>query len=63
MQSQRNGMKDDNDIKLPLAYIQKLQNTAEVKALASNEMALTIKGVVRGKEIVVSIKKVICTTS
>lgn len=60
MQSKYNSIKDDNDVKLPLAYIKKLQNTSEVGTLASNEIAPSTKDVVSRKKINVSIRKVIC---
>ena len=39
-----------------------MHNTAEVETLASNKMALLIKGVVSRKKVDVSIGKVICIT-
>ena len=62
MQSQRNGIEDDDDVKLPLAHIKKVQNTAEVRISASNETAPSTKGAVGRKGLDVSIGKVICTT-
>ena len=63
MQSQRNNIEDDDDIKLLLAHIKKVQNTAEVETLASDEIALSTKGAVGRQGVDVSVRKVICTTS
>ena len=60
MQSQRNDTEDDDDVKLPLAYIKKVQNTTEVKTLASNETVPSTKSVVGRKRVDVSDEKVIC---
>ena len=62
LQSQCNGIKkDDNDVKLPLAHIKKMQNTAEVRALASDGIASSTKGAVGRKINDISIRKVIYT--
>lgn len=62
MQSQRNGIKDDDDVELPSAHIKKVQHTAEVGASASDETAPSTKGAVGRKGVDVSVGKVICTT-
>ncbi len=40
MQSQRNGIEDDDDVELPSAHIRKIQNTADVGTKASTEAAV-----------------------
>ncbi len=37
LQSQRNGIENDDHIKLPLVYIREMQNTADVGIKASTE--------------------------
>ena len=53
---------NDNDVKLLLAHIKKMQNTAEVRTLASDGTAQSTKNTVGEKGVDVSIRKVICTT-
>ena len=60
MQNQRNRIEDDNDVKLPLAHIKKMQNITEVGILVSNETVLLTKGAVGRKEVDVIVRKVIC---
>ena len=62
MQSQRNGIEDDDDVELPSAHIKKVQNTTEVGTSASDETAPSTKGAVGRKRVDVSVGKVICTT-
>ena len=62
MQSQRNGIEDNDDVKLLSAQIKKVENTAEVGTLASDETAPSTKGAVGRKGVDVSVGKVICTT-
>lgn len=59
LQSQYNGIKDDNDIKLLLTFAKKSQNNAKVETLASNKMALLTKSVIHRKKEDINIKKVI----
>ncbi len=40
MQSQRNGIEDDDDVELPLVYIREMQNTADVGTKASTEAVI-----------------------
>lgn len=51
LQSQRNGNENDDDIKFPLAYIRKIQNTANI------ETTISTKAAVGRRRLVVSIKK------
>ncbi len=37
LQSQRNGIEDDDDVELPSAHIKEMQNSAEVGTKASTE--------------------------
>ena len=63
MQSQRNGIKeDDDDVKLPSAHIKKMQNTAEFGILARDRTAPSTKSAVDRKKVDISIRKVICIT-
>lgn len=62
MQSQYNSIEDDNNIEFLLAHIKKLQNTAEVKILASNKIILSNKNIIDRKKVNVSIGKVIYIT-
>lgn len=62
MQSQRNGIEDDDDVQLPSAFIKKVQNTAEVGTSANDETSPSTKGTVGRKGVDVSVGKVICTT-
>lgn len=57
--SQCNSIKDDDAIKLLLAYIKNLQNTPEVETSTSYKIVISIKGVVGRKKVDVSIKKII----
>ena len=61
MQSQRNGIEDNNNVELLSANIKKMQNTVEVGTLASDETASLTKGAMGRKRVDVSIGKVICT--
>ncbi len=40
LQSQRNGIEDDDDVELPLAHIREMQNTADVGTKALTEAAV-----------------------
>lgn len=57
LQTKQNGIKN-NDVKLLLAYIRKIQNTTEFRILASNKIALLTKAIVSKKKIDISIWKV-----
>lgn len=50
MQSQCNGIKDDNDVKLLLAYIRKMQNTVNIGIKTST------KDVIDRRKLDISIK-------
>lgn len=50
LQSQWNGIKDNDDVKFLLAQIKKLQNTAEVRTLISDQIALSTKSVMQRKK-------------
>lgn len=63
LQSQCNNIEDDDDIKLLLTYIKKVQNIAEVGTLPSNKIAPSTKGVVDGKKVDINVRKWIYTTS
>ena len=63
MQNKRNSIEDGDDVKLLLAYMKKMQNTAKVGILVNDEIALSTKGAVGRKRIDVSIRKVIYITS
>lgn len=58
MQNQYSSVKDDN-IKLLLIYIRKIQNTTKFKILASNKTALSTKTTVSRKRLDISIRKVV----
>ena len=62
LQSQRNVIEDDDNVEFPLAHIKKVQNTAKVGTLASNETAPSTKGAMGRKGVDVSVRKVTCTT-
>ena len=62
LQSQHNSIEDDDNVKLLLAYIKKVQNTTGVGTLAIDETAPSTKGVVGRKEVDISVRKVIYTT-
>ncbi len=40
MQSQRNDIEDDDDVKLPSAHIREIQNTADDRTKVSTEAAI-----------------------
>ncbi len=40
LQSQRNGIEDEDDVELPLAHIKEMQNTADIGTKASTEAAV-----------------------
>ncbi len=40
MQSQYNGIENDDDVKLPLSHISEIQNTADVGTKTSTETAI-----------------------
>ena len=61
MESQHNGIEDDDEVKLPLTHIKKVQITIEVGTLASNKTAASTKGALDRKGVDVSVGKVICT--
>ena len=44
MQSQHNDIKDDDDIKLLLAYIRKIQNTTDVGIIVQTETVIGKRG-------------------
>lgn len=59
MQRQRRySIEDDENVKLPSAYIKKMQNTVEVEKLAIDKMAPSIKVAIGGKGPNVSIRKI-----
>ncbi len=43
LQSQRNGIKDNNNIKLPLVHIRKMQNTSDIGTTASTKAVIGIR--------------------
>lgn len=49
LQSQHNNIDNNNDVEFLLAYIKKLQNTAEDRILASNKIVLLTKNIVDRK--------------
>lgn len=63
LQIQCNSIKDDNYIELSSTQIKKLQNTAKVKTLTTNKIALWIKAEVSRKKVDVHMRKVICIIS
>lgn len=63
LQSQRNAIEDNNDIKLLLIHIKNLQNIAKVEILRNNKTAQSIKNTVCRKRVDVSIRKIISTTN
>lgn len=59
MQSQhRYSIEDDDNVKLPLAHIKKMQNTAEGETLAINKTVSSIKAIIGRRESDVSVRKV-----
>lgn len=58
MQSQRNSIKDGDNIESLLTHIKIMQITIEVEILASDEMALSTKSVISEKGVNISIRKV-----
>ena len=62
MQSQRNGIEDDDDIELLLAHIKKVQNTAEAGTLASDKTTPSTKDALGRKGVDVIVGKMICIT-
>lgn len=59
-QSQRNGIKDSDNIELSSAYITKMQNTTKFGTLTINKTALSTKTAISRKRLDVSIGKVNC---
>ena len=60
LQSQHNSIeKDDDNVKILLAHLKKMQNIAKVGILVSDGMVPSTKGVVDRKKVDVSIRKVI----
>lgn len=51
-------IKDDNDVKFPLAYIKTMQKTNKVPVLEINKIAPSIKAIMDRKELNVNIRKV-----
>lgn len=62
MQNQHNTTENDNDVKLLLTHIKKMQNIDEVNTLVSNKTILSTKAVIERNKLDVSVEKVSCTT-
>ena len=57
MQNQHNNIEDSDNIKFLLIYMRKIQNTAEVRILAINKIASSVKIAENRKKSDVSILK------
>lgn len=57
LQSQRNGIEDNDDMKLSLANIKKIQTNAKFRTLTIDKTALSTKATVNKKGVDISIKK------
>lgn len=59
MQSQRRySIKDNNDVKLPSAYIRKMQNTVEGETSAIDKIVVSTKATIGRGESDISIRKI-----